>query len=892
MQLTSPFPPAPLPDQPAIDALLVATNALITTNPTRALEMASEARTRAETAGYSAGLAWAALRCGQSLHRLGELHTAQTDLTWAATAFGNLGGHAGEAESLVSLAVVTRELGEMTGAQALLDRALQLSEQLGDLELQAKVLNQQAGLSLMTGHPARALEQLTTALSVRRQLGDRLGAAQCLNNIGQVHLRGGDLGRALSTLMESYALLRTVSDPVTTAHCLGNIAHVHQELGDHQQSYQYNVLARDLAQGQRNHTLELHYLNNMAEAISDLHRYDEASTLFTEALGMAEQIGMRSLVGCIHHGLGRAALGQGRAEAALAHHTQALETARELGETEQEVDALLGLGEAYVALRRYAPAERHLQEALPLAVSLELPKRAARIQFLLADVAEATGQLQSALDAIRAAREVEHTVFVQERERRVQQLTVQFDVERAHHEVAVSQMQTELARQAFQVAEAKVAEQTTLLVQSQVEVVTRLANAAEYRDDLTGQHTLRVGNVAALLAAQMGMPSEQISVLRVAARLHDVGKIGISDTILQKPSKLTIEEYELMKSHTLIGSQILDGGESPLLNMAKEIALSHHEHWDGHGYPHGLREGHIPLTARLVAVADVYDALSHARPYKRAWTQEEVLAELQRQSGRQFQPEIVNALLALHASGALPLGEVDPVERDDEHLQRVLIRQSEGGSTSAPVLTSSERESRLSQQLQELEHRYQQQIQELDGKFRDACVRIETLQIEAFTDALTGLANRRAFEDELETEILHAVRHRYPLSVVSIDLDGLKQVNDREGHERGDQLLRELSLALRAQIGHAARLYRIGGDEFAIIAKDVSITGQAAFMQSLERAVAQVQAVGFDAASISAGIASFPSEAKLESDLLRLSDSRMYQIKLSHREHIIPIQAI
>ena len=128
-----------------------------------------------------------------------------------------------------------------------------------------------------------------------------------------------------------------------------------------------------------------------------------------------------------------------------------------------------------------------------------------------------------------------------------------------------------------------------------------------------------------------------------------------------------------MKSHTLIGSKILSGGESPLLQMAEEIARSHHEHWDGGGYPQGLVGDSIPLMARIVAVADVYDALSHSRPYKRAWTPTEVQAELSRQSGRQFQPEIVDAFMALHVSGGLP---IRALHEDDAHLQDVLIRSS------------------------------------------------------------------------------------------------------------------------------------------------------------------------------------------------------------------------
>jgi diguanylate cyclase (GGDEF)-like protein len=871
MQPLYDYPSFPAPDRATVDALIAATTALLPTNPGRAFEMACEALTLADAMTYKLGQAQAHLLCGQTLHRLARLQEAEDHLEKARTLFHTLKVPLGEARALIASATVMRELGELPQAHKVLGEALTLSTQLGDLELQATVLNQQAALAQISGNASDALEQLQAALTIRHQLGDALGAAQCLNNIGQVHLSRNNLGTALSTLTQAFELLRTVDDPTTMAHCLINIGYVHEELGDHQQSYDYHARALDLARTQNNHTLELYCLNNLAQAVSNLHRYQEATELFTQALSMAERIGIRYLAGCAHHGLGRSALGQGRTEDALDHYSAAVKIAEELGEQESEVDALLGLGEAYVSLRQYDQAQVHLERSLPLALSNELPKKVARIRVCLAQVAQATGQLKEALQHLWTVREVERELFNQDRERSVQQLTVQFDVERAHHETAVSQMQTEIANQAYQEAEAKVSEQTRRLVQTQVEVVTRLANAAEYRDDITGEHTLRVGHVAALLAAQLQLSADEVSMLQVAARLHDVGKIGISDTILQKPAKLTLEEFEVMKHHTDIGGKILAGGESPLLKMAEEIALFHHERWDGGGYPRGLKGEAIPLVARIVAVADVYDALSHARPYKRAWTQDEVMAELSRQSGRQFQPEIVTALKAIHASGALPIRSL---HEDNDHLQNVLIEKSGiGAATTASLQPSGEGKLAL-------------QLREMEEKYREACHSIDALQVAAFTDALTGLANRRAFEDELETEILHAVRHQYSLSVVSIDLDGLKLVNDAEGHERGDALLRQMANALRSHVGHAGRLYRIGGDEFAVIVKDVQVHEQQAFLEELNRAVLAVQAAGFTSASMSAGIASFPAEATLEGDLLRLSDQRMYARKLERRENV------
>lgn len=188
---------------------------------------------------------------------------------------------------------------------------------------------------------------------------------------------------------------------------------------------------------------------------------------------------------------------------------------------------------------------------------------------------------------------------------------------------------------------------TQELEQSQLETLQRLALAAEYRDDDTGLHTKRVGLVAAQIAQVLGLPQAQVDLITRAAPLHDVGKIGITDAILLKPGKLTDDEFATMKAHTAIGAKMLSGSTSPWLQMAEEIALSHHERWDGKGYPQRLAGEAIPLVGRIVAVADVFDALTHERPYKNAWTVEDAVAEIGSKNGSQFEERVVGAFLTL-----------------------------------------------------------------------------------------------------------------------------------------------------------------------------------------------------------------------------------------------------
>jgi putative two-component system response regulator len=181
------------------------------------------------------------------------------------------------------------------------------------------------------------------------------------------------------------------------------------------------------------------------------------------------------------------------------------------------------------------------------------------------------------------------------------------------------------------------------LEQARLESVERLARLAEYRDDATYEHPQRVGRTAALLAHELGLAPEVVAAIRSAAPLHDVGKVGVPDRILLKPGRLTAAEFELMKNHTLIGAEILSGSTWPVLKLAEQIALSHHERWDGTGYPDGLMEEDIPISGRIVIVADNFDALTHSRPYAEAWDPEKAAAEIRRQSGQHFDPAVVDA---------------------------------------------------------------------------------------------------------------------------------------------------------------------------------------------------------------------------------------------------------
>ena len=195
------------------------------------------------------------------------------------------------------------------------------------------------------------------------------------------------------------------------------------------------------------------------------------------------------------------------------------------------------------------------------------------------------------------------------------------------------------------VLEEMVQARTEELHRTRLQIVQRLGMAAEYRDEETGNHILRMSHSCALIARSVGWSEADCDLMLNASPMHDIGKIGIPDAILLKPGKFEPHEWEIMKSHASIGGKLLEGDDSDLLRMAREIALTHHEKWDGSGYPNGLAGEAIPMAGRIAALADVFDALTSVRPYKKAWPIEDAVAYLQDNRGRHFDPALVEVFM-------------------------------------------------------------------------------------------------------------------------------------------------------------------------------------------------------------------------------------------------------
>lgn len=213
---------------------------------------------------------------------------------------------------------------------------------------------------------------------------------------------------------------------------------------------------------------------------------------------------------------------------------------------------------------------------------------------------------------------------------------------RANNMLALSDVRKKLADRAAWLAE-EVRKATTEIIERERETVIRLSKAAEYRDPETGSHILRMAHYSALIARGLGLSVSEQELLLEAAPMHDIGKVGIADNILLKPGRLNPDEFEIMKQHAIYGFEILKGSSSRVLQAGAAIARGHHEKFDGTGYPHGLKGQDIPIFSRIVAVADVFDALMSERPYKRAWTLERSVEYIRTHAGTHFDPTCVAA---------------------------------------------------------------------------------------------------------------------------------------------------------------------------------------------------------------------------------------------------------
>lgn len=627
-----------------IDALNLDARNLLETDANAALELSERAHRMALQIGYELGQAQSAWNLGRCEIALGELEQSIPHLTRAAEAFGVLGASKPQLDCLVDLARVHRDTGALEEANAILDRCLTGAESLGDDPTEADILNLKSSVHHMMGRIAEATQNLYRVLSIRKATNDRRGEAVALVNLGILYITLGNYSQSLDSLFQAYSIIsQELKDRPLETRCLLNIGSAFQDMGDFPHAIEYFERASETARESSDRVNEVICLNNLADARFCSGEHHAAIGLFERALRHAREIGLGHLEIFILDGLGKTYRELGDYPKATVFHQTALEIASKSGDQEGKINALMGLGSAALGLGDLGVATLDFGAALELGAELGHAKATYEAHRQLADAFERQGQLEQTITHLKAYHRLEREVLNQETARQTQNLALQLELERTRRDAELYRVRNEAAQSANEMLEQKVKERTQELEEARVEVVMRLALAAEYRDDSTGKHTFRVGHLSALIARELGWEDDQIELIKLAARLHDVGKIGISDLIMLKPGKLNPEEFERIKMHTVIGAQMLSGGRTPLLLMAEEIARSHHERWDASGYPFNIGGEAIPLCGRIVAVADVFDALTSERPYKSAWITEDAYAEIIRQAGAQFDPRVVQA---------------------------------------------------------------------------------------------------------------------------------------------------------------------------------------------------------------------------------------------------------
>jgi putative two-component system response regulator len=517
------------------------------------------------------------------------------------------GDRVGEAEALYRLASLAHGAGDADEAFGLAMEASEIAASCSAALIEAWAVHLIGIVHYQASNFSEALEHCLRALDIYRTTDHQVDEGNILNTIAAVYHSMGDNDRAIVTYESALAVNEPLGRYGFAALVLGNIARIRASRSEYLPAVSLGRRAVDLA---RKHSPDIvsNLLADLAEAYMGLADHERAAECFAEARRVWEE----------------------RAE----HGIEPV-PATQLG---------VMMAEGRVALRRGALSEAIsvLQAALDMAERTESREFELEINDLLATAFKRSGRFEEALDR-REQHDLQYRqMFTHATDLRLRTLQVA-------HETAAARQQAEILRLRTHELEAMVTTDGEPIVHSanQLEAFERLAVIAEFRDTESGQHTKRVGDMAAEIAHALGENPDWAERLRLAARLHDIGKVAVPDAVMLKSGPLTVEEFEIMKTHTMVGQQVLAGSSSPLFQLAAEIAISHHEWWDGSGYPYGQRAETIPISGRIVALADVFDALCSRRSYKRAWPMGEAARFIISGRGAQFEPDLVDAFVTV-----------------------------------------------------------------------------------------------------------------------------------------------------------------------------------------------------------------------------------------------------
>ncbi len=555
-------------------------------------------------------------------------------------------------EHLNELLQVAESLSQTEPREALVPatQALELANTVNDQYALVRSLRWLGTSFYFLSEYENALDYLLKATDLSRKLQDLVTLGECERISGLVYLDQGKLSEALERFEVALKLSQQIGNQNAQSSALNNIAIIYRAFEENERALEYETQNLKLSQSigdvksiiRASNAIGLIHLD-LAEAktADDPNREEElilALAWFEQALKPAQETQFRQAEIALLNNIGCVYMARHEPQKALEYFDQQLEIAQAFGDRKRFANGIVDSGRAHLALGNLSHAFDLISEAHQAFEEVGAHDELAKTHKDLSAIFEARGEIALALEHFKQFHTLEATVKSDAAKQRTQTLAAKFDLEK-------SRLESEMYRIRTTELESKVAERTQEVLDAQFEMLERLANAAEFRDSDTGTHTRRVGRIAAAVGKRMGLPREDALLLRSAAQLHDIGKIGIPDAILFKSGRLTDVEWEIMKSHTTLGAKMLESGKSRLLQMAEEIAMTHHERFDGTGYPVGLVGTTIPLIGRVVAVVDMYDALLSERPYKGAWSKNDALYEIKRVAGTHFDPEVVRVFL-------------------------------------------------------------------------------------------------------------------------------------------------------------------------------------------------------------------------------------------------------
>jgi len=534
---------------------------------------------------------------------------------------------------------------DIARARSLVQQARVLARSRNEPHNEAEALYRLSELSYASGLNNEAFAVALEARDLAHQCGAITSEVSALNLIAAVQYHAANYSEALASAVAALELYRSTSERSSEGMLLNSLAVIQHSLRDTDRAIVTYEAALMANKGQDRPDLDAITLANMAKVRADRHEDLLAVSLGESALELANEHAPEF----VPEILARLAIAY-VALSALDRSSSCLDEADRLLRDRtvrrvalspgSVVTVRVARGEYYVAQHLRDHALREWGDALELAAQAGMTEVALTLREKLANLCKEMGRFEQALAHQEARYTLNEEMFNRGTDLRIKTLQIQHDTEAARQQAEILRMRTTELEQL-------VTTRTEQLEAFQLQTLQRIAALPEMGNPAGAEHPVRVGEMAAALAVELGHTCEFAARLQQAARLHDLGKVAIPDTILLKPGPLTAAEFELVKTHTERGSELLAGSPSPIVQLAAEVALTHHERWDGTGYPYGALAESIPMSGRIVAVADVYDALISARVYKHAWSSADAASYVVAASGRHFDPRVVRAFVTV-----------------------------------------------------------------------------------------------------------------------------------------------------------------------------------------------------------------------------------------------------